>query len=750
MDIERLAGTKLGNYEIESLLGRGGMGVVYKARQISLNRPIALKILPPTLSSDSSFVKRFHREAQAVAQLHHPNIVQVHDIAEEKGLHFFSMEYIEGRTLDKLLEEKGRLEVDEAIRIISQAALALEHAHTNGIIHRDIKPSNIILDKPGSVKVMDFGLARMTDDRSKLTQSGTLMGTLDYMSPEQCRGEELDERTDIYSLGVVLYETLTGKTPFDASNEAALIYKIINEEAPGVESLSPDLPRHASVVAHRATAKNKEDRYGGISEFLEDLRALRSTVSIKMVPEEDPSPSIAVLPFVNMSADPEQEYFCDGLAEELINALTQLEGLHVVARTSAFFFKGKDVKIRDVGRELNVETVLEGSVRKAGNRVRITAQLVKVDDGYHLWSEKYDRHMEDIFAIQDEISETILDRLKPKLLEKAKPELRKRQTVDLKAYNLYLKGRWFFNKQTGQGLKTAIECFEEAIEKAPDFALAYSGLADSYLMLPYYELVAPNEIYPKAREAALKALEIDDTVAEAHTSLAGIKGIYDWDWESAEKSFGTALELNPGYTTAHQWHAMQLTFRGRFDEAIAEMNQALELDPLSLYVNRDAGVMFFFAHKLDRAIEVLRRTLELDPNYGGAHFFLGLAYWLNSMHEEAIAEFEEERKVAGRLDLVLETWLGNIDALMGRTEEARQVLKKMMQRSRTDYVPSGFIAVLSFSLGEIDQGFEWLERAYKERDSFLCFLKVDPYYELFNLHSDSRYQEMLKKVGLDK
>ncbi|UCD57962.1 MAG: protein kinase, partial [Candidatus Hydrogenedentota bacterium] len=396
MDIERFAGTKVGNYEIESLLGKGGMSVVYKARQVNLDRHVALKILPTHLSSDASFVTRFMREARAVAKLDHSNIVQIFDIAEEEGLHFFSMQYVEGKSLDAVLKEKGRLDVDEAIRIIIQAAQGIGHAHENNIIHRDIKPSNILVDNFGNVKVMDFGLARAADERSKVTQSGALIGTLGYMSPEQCRGEELNFQTDIYSLGVVLYEMLTGKDPFVADSAPVLIHKIAYEEPTDVRSLNPDVPTELSITVSRAMAKKKEDRYASISEFLRDIgcfenlelgehvpgRKFRSTKSMTMPAIEDvksrapistgsSSPSIAVLPFVNMSADPEQEYFCDGLSEELINALTQIEDLHVIARTSAFSFKNKDVDIYEIGRRLKVQTVLEGSVRKSGNRLRI-------------------------------------------------------------------------------------------------------------------------------------------------------------------------------------------------------------------------------------------------------------------------------------------------------------------------------------------------------------------------------------------
>jgi TolB-like protein/Tfp pilus assembly protein PilF len=483
--------------------------------------------------------------------------------------------------------------------------------------------------------------------------------------------------------------------------------------------------------------------------YKELLRKIGLAKPSATVPMIEPSPSIAVLPFVNMSADPEQEYFCDGLAEELINALTQIMDLKVIARTSAFSFKGKNVNVRDIGRELDVGSILEGSVRKAGNRIRITAQLVNTESGHHLWSEKYDRDMEDIFAIQDEITETIVDKLKPKLLgeEQAKPA--RSQTVDLEAYNLYLQGRWFLGKSTASGLKKAISCFEKSIEKSQDYALAYSGLADSYFFLPYFMSAVPKETYPKARETALKALEIDDTVAEAHASLAQTKAIYEWDWEGADKSMRRAIELNPGYALAHHQHAMILMFRGRFNEAIEEINRAVELDPLSITANRDAGTVFLFARQPDQAIEMFRHALEMDPNYGGMHSSLGAAYWFKSMYEEAIAEFEKEKKIASGFDPVVEHYLGVINTLTGRTEEARKVLEKMEQRSKTDYFPGSLIAVLSFALGEIDKGFEWLEKAYEQHDNWLAFVKVNPIFEMLDVCSDPRYTAMLKKMNLE-
>ncbi|UCD57201.1 MAG: protein kinase, partial [Candidatus Hydrogenedentota bacterium] len=679
MDIDRLAGTKLGNHEIESLLGRGGMGVVYKARQISLDRPVALKILPPALSSDISFVKRFQREARAVAKLSHPNIMQVFDIAEEQGLHFFSMEYVQGRTLDQVLKEKGRLDFDEAAQIITQAAQGIEHAHENKILHRDIKPSNIILDRRGNVKVMDFGLARIAEDPSKLTQSGTLMGTLDYMSPEQCRGEELGSRTDIYSLGVVLYEMLTGRVPFDAPNEAALIYKIVHDTPADIRALSPDVPPILSAIVERATAKDKEDRYPNISEFLKDVRSA-SILASPNAPEEEASPSIAVLPFADMSYEKDQEYFCDGIAEELINALTQLEDLRVIARTSAFSFKDEKVDVHEIGKRLNVQTVLEGSVRKAGNRLRITAQLVDTSGGHHLWSERYDRNLGDVFAIQDEITVAIVDKLRPKLLKGEKARLARRQTVDLEAYSLYLKGRFFWNKRTEEGLRKAIEYFEKGIEIDPEYALLYAGLADTYSNLPFYSASLSTEVFPLAKQAALKALQLDDALAEAHASLAFIKTLYDWDWEGAEREFRRAIELNPGYATAHHWYAIYLAYQSRFDEAISEVKEAVELDPLSLTINAFVGMMFSQARQYDRAIAALEKTLELDPGFLLAHRFLGLAYLRNSRYEEALEKFEMEKDVSRGWNLDWEHMIGVTYALMGRKGEAQKVLDNLKIR----------------------------------------------------------------------
>jgi len=683
-----------------------------------------------------------------VAKLSHPNIVQIYDISIHDDIHFFSMEYVEGKTLDKVLREQGKLAVDEAARIIFQAAQGIEHAHENKILHRDIKPSNIIIDKRSNVKVMDFGLARMADEHSKLTQSGTLLGTLDYMSPEQCRGEELDERTDIYSLGVVLYEMLTGRIPFEAPNEAALLNKIINEEPSNAIDVNPEIPSGLNNILSKTMAKDRSNRYKTTSEFLEEIERFQRLPSLSsVISQKKPSSSIVVLPFINMSADPEQEYFCDGLAEELINGLTQLRGLHVVARTSAFSFKGKEMDVREIGAKLNVSSVLEGSVRKAGSRIRVMAQLVDVANGYHLWSERFDREMDDVFAIQDEITQAIVEKLKIRLFGEEKNRLAKRMTVDLEAYDLYLKGRYFWGKMTEEGLEKAIDFFKQSVEKAPDYALAYVGLADSYGYHAFHGFSMSKENLPKMRKAILRALEIDDSLGEAHASL-GLMHIYDWNWKSAEEEFIRAIELNPGYAETYHWYAHLLIVLGRFDEGLRQMELARKLDPLSLLINRCVGITFSQARRYDQATEALRKTIELDPTFPFVHAFLGWTLLGQGMPEEAITELENEAKISGSENAVLKTSRGQIYVMMGKMDEARQILNELLEQAQSEYIPQTFIAELYFMLGEEDEGFRRLDKAYEERDEYLIFAKIHPSFD--TIRSGPRFIELLKKIGLDK
>jgi serine/threonine-protein kinase len=797
MDIEQLAGTKLGNYKIESLLGRGGMGVVYKARQISLNRSVALKILSPDLSSDSSFVKRFKREAQAIAQLDHPNIVQIFDTAKAKSLHFFSMQYIEGNNFAEVLKEKGRLDATEAVRIIAQAAQGIEHAHRNGIIHRDIKPSNIILDESGNAKVMDFGLARSTEERSKLTQSGTLIGTLDYMSPEQCRGEEADGRTDIYSLGVVLYEALAGRTPFEAPNEAALINKIVNEDMPVIQTLNPDVPISLSKIILKALAKDKEIRYSEIGELLEDLRSCAEALkpakattplAIDMpsasnrdqrigvaviaavlvclciggilllrepkepapptaeVAEEKTYSSIAVLPFVNMSADPDQEYFCDGMSEELINALAQIRDLRVIARTSAFSFKDQNIDIREIAEQLGVETILEGSVRKSGSRLRITAQLVDVSTNDHLWSERYDKEAKDIFAIQDEITLAIVDNLKIELLGDKGHTLAKRQAIDPEVYDLYLRGRHLiWERNTDKDLNKAIEYFKQVLELAPNYAPAYADMAAAYHGLHVGRSLPAGETAPKARAAALRALELDKNLSQPHVSLAWDEMCYKFNWERAEKEFKLAIKLNPRDAVARHFYALYLTYLGRFDEAIDEMRRGLEIDPLSPMINTGLGTVFFHARDYDKAIDSAEAAIELDPSFHLAHQTLAHAYHGKGLYEKALVEYQRTAELRG--DEIDYDDTGSIYADMGKMNEARDMRDSFLELPNIAEISPYPIAALHFALGEEVRGFDWLEKAYREQDWLLVSINVDPAFD--SVRSDPRYISLLKKMNLE-
>jgi len=750
-----MIGDTISHYKILEKLGEGGMGVVYKAQDTKLDRIVALKFLPAQYASDKELKSRFKREAQAAAALNHPNIITIHEVAEYENRPYFAMEYVEGESLKDLITRKD-LSIDKVADIAMQICEGLAKAHEVGIVHRDVKPQNILIDKDGRARILDFGLAKLKKD-AMLTRTGSTVGTVAYMSPEQAQGEEVDYRSDIFSLGVVLYEMITGQLPFKSEHEAAMIYSIVNENPEPLARYKSNVPDELKRMVDKTMVKSREMRYQHVDDLRADLiqfkTEVESGVTKTLMTKAKPSPSIAVLPFTNLSADKEQEYFCDGMAEEIINALTHVEGLRVVARTSAFSFRGKKIDIREIGRNLNVQALLEGSVRKAGSRLRITAQLVNVADGYHLWSEKYDRDIGelscpgDIFAIQDEISLAIVDKLKVRLLGGEKAGLVKRHTKDLDAFNLYLKGRYFWNKRTEESLKWSIEYFNQAIEKDPGYALAYAGLADSNLTLQDYTFVSPKETLPKAKEAAHKALEIDSMLAEAHNSLAQVM-FREWDWEGAEREHKLAIELNPNYATAHHWYSLVLTYMGRFDEAVAEMRLALELDPLSLVINRNLGMGLYYARRYDQALEQLQKTLEMEPTFSLTHAGLGEVYVQKAMYEEALKEFEREKHIQKGLNPLVETWKGITYAKMGRRGKARKILADLLERAKQAYVPLILTASLSFALAENDRGFEWLDKGYEEHDSTLLEIKVDPRFDGVRL--DPRFIALLKKVGLNK
>ena len=743
------AGSRIGHFRVEREIGRGGMGVVYLARDVTLGRSVAVKSLPPELMAERRIRSRLEREARLLASLSHPNIATIHEEVEEaEGRVYLVLEYVPGRTLAEHIAA-GPLRLDETLSIACQTAAALAAAHEHGIVHRDLKPGNIKITPEGNVKVLDFGLAKAMEEagtqgpQSTVTQPGRVMGTPAYMSPEQAAGDPVDYRTDIWSLGVVIYEMLTGELPFKGDTRQALTHGILHREPERLTRARRDAPLGLERVLSGMIQKDRLSRPENMKAVIEELEAVRRDSVTNGAAAKRP-PSVAVLPFVNMSADPEQEYFCDGMAEELINALAQIKDLHVIARTSAFSYKGKNVNVSDIGRELNVETVLEGSVRKAGERLRITAQLVDTANGHHLWSQRYDRNMGDVFAIQDEITSAIVDKLKPTLLGEEKARMAKGKDVDIEAYQLYLRGRFFWNKRTEDGLKTAMKYFELAIKQEPTYALAHAGLADCHNLLGYYNYVRPKEAFPKAKEAALEALKLDNTLAEAYTSLGWVSMLFEWDWERAEGEFKRALELNPNYATAHHWYSILLWATGRFDESADRMRRAQELDPRSAIINTTMGWPYFFRRQYDRAIEAFQNALLIEEGFWFAHVGLALAYIFKGMHEEALAELQKARHLHKGWQPRIESSIGVVYGYMGQREEAQKVLNSLLEHSQSEYVPPAFISGVYFALGDNSQGLDWLDRAFEVRDGELTWLKTYPVYD--PVRSDPRYAALLGKM----
>jgi serine/threonine protein kinase/tetratricopeptide (TPR) repeat protein len=715
------------------------------------------------------------------------NVCQMYDLNKEKGAHYITMEYVDGKDLKSMIRMMGQLSSGKTIFIAKQVCEGLVEAHRLGVVHRDLKPQNIMVDEEGNARIMDFGIARSLKTKG-ITAAGVMIGTPEYMSPEQVEGKEVDQRSDIYSLGVILYEMVTGRVPFEGDTPFTIGVKHKSEEPKDPKEFNTQLPEDLNLVILRCLEKDKENRYQSAGEVRVELARIEKGIPTteKVIPKKEPitskeitvsfslkklfipalvviaiaiiaviiwqllpqkqpvslppeKPSIAVLPFEDLSPQKDQGYLCDGFVESLINALTKVKGLRVPARTSSFSFKGKERDVYEIGKKLNVKTILEGSVQKAGNRIRITAQLINVTDESLLWSDQYNRELIDVFAIQDEITLKIVDMLKVNLIGGERAKLVKRHTENLEAYNLYLKGRHFWNKRTSEGLNKALDYFEKALEIDQNYALAYTGVADCHIVLPWYGGFLPKEEFPKAKTAALNALKIDNLLAEAHTSLAAINHWHDWDWSEAEKEYKRAIELTPGYATAHQWYGSFLGDVGRYDEAITELKRAVELDPLSLIINTNLADYLYVARQYDDAIEQYKKTLDIDPEFESAQIWLGRVYLKKGMFEEAV-------EMLKKTDYPLLTYAYTA---LGKRDEALKVLEKWKVRSAKEYVDPVYLAMVYLGSEERDQVFKYLEKAYQERHMRLFDFHKDPFIRDI-MQPDPRYKNLLKKMGLER
>ncbi|MFL5403461.1 MAG: protein kinase domain-containing protein [Gemmatimonadales bacterium] len=744
---DRLRAAVADRYRIEEEIGRGGMASVYLAEDLKHGRKVALKVLLPAGNAQTYEPQRFLREIRIAARLSHPQILPVHDSGECDGLLYFVMPYAGCESLRDQLSREGSLPIDAALRITRAVSAALGYAHRHGVIHRDIKPENILLQE-GEPVVADFGVATAISaaggDNVYITDRGFAVGTPAYMSPEQASAErDLDGRSDLYSLACVLFEMLSGQPPFAGSSPRATMARHAIEPPPSIRSLRPTVPLAIDLALQRAMAKAPDERFATMAEFCEALTAPAPLAA--PVSGGPGRHGIAVLPFVNASADPDNEYFSDGMTDELITALTKVEGLHVASRTSVFALKNAREDLRTLGAKLNVSTVLEGSVRKSGNRLRITVQLSNAVDGRTLWSERYDRELADVFTVQDEIAQTIVRTLRTTLLGPIGDLTAVRYTENVRAYSLYLKGRFWWNRRTQADIAQGVRYFEQAIAEDPGYALAYSGLADSYALELDYRGVPVFEGMERAKVQARKAIELDESLAEAHTSLGWVTFIYDWDWPAAEREFSRAIRLNPQYSTARQWYAWLLIAMGRFDEAMAEGRAAIELDPASVSIRRSLGWLQYYARQYDPALDTLRRALTMDPMAEETHRLLGLVYLQQGMFDEAAASFKEAM-ASTHHDVMAFAGLGHVAARRGREAEARAILSQLHERAKHQYVTPVAFTGLYVSLGDLDPAFEWLERAYRERRGWLAYLNIEPLLE--GLRPDPRFQRLVERMRL--
>src|SRR6266403_1190224 len=804
-----MIGLTVSHYRILEKLGGGGMGVVYKAEDLRLGRYVSLKFLPEQLSSEPLAIERFQREARAASSLNHPHICTIYDVDQYEDQHFIVMEFLEGQTLKHRISGRP-IELDRVPEYGHQMADALEAAHSKAIIHRDIKPANIFLTDRGQVKLLDFGLAKLMPERrgagwarqaagnfgvttqdAHLTSDGVALGTVAYMSPEQVRGQELDERTDLFSMGLVLYEMCTGQRAFIGSTSGVIFDAILNRAPVPAARLNPAIPVQLEQIIAKTLEKDRELRYRSASDLRADLqRLIRDTDSARAMPfttgqasrqklrrlwphlvwggilgvllilfglnvgnlrdrvfggaSQARIESIAVLPFANLSNDPKTEYLSDGITESLINNLSQLPNLAVMSRNTVFRYKGQATDSQKVGRDLHVRAILTGRLIQTGDELMISVSLEDVENSRQIWGEQYNRKLSNLVTVQQEIAGDIYGRLRPRLAGEEKKLLAKRPTEDAEAYQLYLQGLYYWNKWTEADFKRAADYFTQAVQKDSRYALSYAGLADTYSLLGDAGYLPPSEAWPKAKAAAMQALEIDDTLAEAHTSLALVKEHFEWDWTGAETEFRRAIELNPNSATTHHWYGDYLANMGRSEEGLGETKRAQELDPLSLIINTTLGWQLYLAGRSDQAIEQLRKVLDIDAKFTLARRVLEEVYAQTGRQKEAVEEREKVVSLSGSPELAAS--IAEDFSKLGYKGVQQSWLDGLTEISKHGYVSSYSIAEGYMRLGQKEKALEWLEKAYQEHDSGLVSIAVEPMFD--PMRTNPRFVDIVRRMKL--